>query len=113
MRRLQSALDEIVRRARFHRLDIYFMFAETRQQNNRRLAAPFQGFLEQLNAVFRAQPVIQQANIVLIARHRFQPKLVRLEPLQLKPVPFESRKQTACQNVIILIVLHQKHPYMF
>ena len=50
----ETGLDEVIRRAGFHRLHVDFMLAQAGQQNDRRLAAARHGFLQQINAAFRA-----------------------------------------------------------
>ena len=68
---------------------------------------------EEFDAVFRAQPIIQQADVVLVADHGFEAELVGLEPVQLEPAALHLGEEAAREDIIILVVLDEQHPDLF
>ena len=107
--RVKAALDQVIGGTRLHRLQIHFVLALPGHQNDGRTTAALRGRLEQLDSVVRSQPVVDQTNVVLIARHCLETGGKVLHPVDLDQSSAELGKQIACDDVIILVILDEEN----
>ena len=105
----RQALREIRADASLHRLDINLVFASPCEENDRRLAAPFQGRAQEIHSGLRPQPVIYQADIMLVAQQRIQARLEGLLPIQRERVAMYFGEQITRDDIIILIIFDQQN----
>ena len=84
------------------------MFALARQQNHGRTAAALHRFAQQLHTVARAEPIIDQTNIVPIFEHGFEAVIESLDPIDLQPPPFHLIEEAARQHVIVFVVFDEQ-----
>src|SRR5215212_2262785 len=81
-RGLKASLDEVVRRARTHRLCVHLVAALPCEQNHRRGAALPARFAQQVEPAPLAEAVVQKVNVVLAAGDRLARLLVGGDPAE-------------------------------
>jgi len=86
------------------------VFALAGEENDRRFAAFFLGGAKQFDSVLRAEPVIDQAYLVLVVDHGLQASGEILHPLDLNPLSAEVGEQFAGKDIIVLVVFDEQHP---
>ena len=106
---IESRLDQVIGSARLHGFQVNFALSLPGQQNNRRLATLLYSQAQQLDAVLGAEPIIQQANVMLVADHRLQARREIVDPLQMKVPALDFSKEASREDVVILVVLNQEH----
>ena len=108
-RRVELALDEIIRGARSHGFAVHLMVAQTGQQNDGRLATVGDGGAQQFQTVVLAEPVVHEVNVVLVLANGLQARLVVFGPVQFEIAAADFRQEIPRQDIIVLIVLDEQH----
>jgi hypothetical protein len=106
--RIQAAFNKIIGCSRLHGFDIDLPLALAGEQNDGSLAAPFEGCAKKFYARLRPEPVIDEANLVLISGHRFEALGEILFPLELDLAAAHLVEEIPRQDEIVLIVLHEQ-----
>ena len=88
------------------------MLALAGEQDDGCLAAALDGEPEEGDPVFSAEPVIDKANVVLVARHRIEAAGEVLHPLDLAAPALHFREESLGQDEIILIILDQQDSHL-
>ena len=103
------ALDEVVGGAGFHGLDVDVAVVLTGQENDGRLAAPGNGFLEEVESGFGAQAVVEQDHVVRAPGDGVEGEVVVGSPVEIELAVLEFRQHVPGQEVVVLVVLDEEN----
>ena len=101
-------LDQVIRRPGLHRLQVHLVLPRPGEENDRRLAAAFQGRSQEFDPVVRAQMIVHEHHIVLVPAHGFQAGVEGLDPVQREAPARNFGQQVPRDDEIILIILDQQ-----
>ena len=73
------------------------------------MAAVFDSSLEQFDSVVRSEPVVDEADVVLVARHGIQPGGEVLHPVELDLPAAELSEQIARDDVVVLVIFNEEN----
>lgn len=102
--RIDLAFNEIIRGAGIERLEREIAVALTGEENDRRPAAEIQCLAQEDESIPAAEPVIEQAGVVVAAIQRGQTGLVIGRPFEGDFAPGNFREQLRRQQVVVGIV---------
>ena len=107
--RVETAFDQVVGGTGLHRLQIDLMLPLPCQQDDGRMAVVFDGGLEQFDSVVRSESVVDEADVVLVARHGVQSRREVLHPVELDLAASELGEQIARDDVVILVIFNEEN----
>jgi hypothetical protein len=110
---IESALDQIIGGAGLHGVEVDLVLALAGEENDGRLASVIEGGAEELDAVVRAQAIVDQANLVLATQHGLEPGGEVLHPLQFDSLADELFEQLASQDKVVLVIFDEQHAEHF
>lgn len=108
-RRADLILDQVVRRAGLHRLDVDLAALQAGQQDDRGFAAPFDSLAHQCHAVALAKTVVHQVDVVPCFTDRGQTGVPIIDPIQFEATGKGFGQDLPGENVIVLVVLDQEN----
>ena len=108
-RRVDLALDEVVRGACFHGLEVDIVVALTGGNDDGGFAAALDSLLEQLQAGVAAKTVVNEVDVMFAALDDLEPLLVGGHPVELEPCGLRGLCEHVARHdeVVLVVVDHE------
>ena len=110
-RRVDLSFDEIVGGAGAHGGEVDVAVALAGEEDQRRGDAEAAGVVQELEAVVLAEAVVDEGEVVAVARQRAESVVERRDPVELEARAPALRQEVAREDEVVLVVLDEQDPY--